>query len=110
MKIVAFILVLISFGYTKVYTQSLGNYARVKVYTDEQGLSQLASLGVTVDHGIHKEGVFFISDFSSSEISIIQSHNYSFEVLIPDVVAYYEQMLASPAEPTSTHNTSFKIQ
>ena len=58
MKIVAFLLVLISFGYTKVYTQSLGNYARVKVYTDEQGLSQLASLGVTVDHGIHKEGVF----------------------------------------------------
>lgn len=35
MKIAAFLLVLIYFGYTKVFAQPLGDYARVKVYTDE---------------------------------------------------------------------------
>ena len=39
------------------------DYSRLKVFANELELNKLANLGVTIDHGIHKEGVFFISDF-----------------------------------------------
>ena len=39
-------------------------YSRVKIYTDANGLKQLAELGVAVDHGECKKNTFFISDFS----------------------------------------------
>ena len=47
-------------------------YSKVKIFTDQDGLKELASLGVAVDHGIQKKGVFFISDFSEAEIAIIE--------------------------------------
>jgi hypothetical protein len=35
------------------------DYSRVKVYGNADDLYQLGQLGVTIDHGIKKEGVFF---------------------------------------------------
>jgi len=85
-------------------SQQLGTYSRVKINSDEQGLQFLSSQGVTIDHGVHKEGLYFISDFSSAEIGIMQANNFNIEILIPDVVTYYEQMLAEPATSTNNHN------
>lgn len=65
------------------------DYARVKIYTDEHGLSQLADMGLAVDHGSRKQGQFFISDFSTDEIGILKTHGFDFEILIPDVKKYY---------------------
>jgi hypothetical protein len=64
-------------------------YSRVKIFTNEKGLSQLSAAGVAVDHGERKKGVYFISDFSESEIATIQSKGFKTEVLIDDVSAYY---------------------
>lgn len=80
------------------------SYSRAKIYTDQAGLAFLADQGVTVDHGFTKEGEYFISDFSHQEITTMESLNYSVEILIPDVVSYYEQMLANPSQEPSTHN------
>jgi PKD repeat protein len=80
------------------------SYSRAKIYTDQAGLAFLADQGVTVDHGFTKEGEYFISDFSHQEIATMESLNYSVEILIPDVVSYYEQMLANPTQEPSTHN------
>ena len=88
------------------FSQQLGAYSRVKINTDDQGLQFLSGQGVTIDHGIHKEGLYFISDFSHSEIEIMQANNFNIEILIPDVVSYYEQILAEPATSTSNHNAS----
>ena len=64
-------------------------YSKVKIYTDSEGLQQLAELGVAVDHGKVKKNTFFISDFSADEIATMSSNGYSFEILIDDVKAYY---------------------
>jgi hypothetical protein len=88
------------------FSQQLGTYSRVKINSDEQGLQILANQGVTIDHGIHKEGLYFISDFSHAEIEIMQANNFNIEILIPDVVSYYEQILAEPATGASNHNAT----
>ena len=59
------------------FSQQLGTYSRVKINSDDQGLQFLSSQGVTIDHGVHKEGLYFISDFSHSEIEIMQSNNFN---------------------------------
>ena len=66
------------------------NYSRVKIYTDDSGLEKLSKLGVSIDHGVKKDGYFFISDFSSSEIQRIKENQYAFEVLIDDVQTFYK--------------------
>lgn len=83
---------------TLVTTLSLGQiqYSKVKINTDHEGMERLAELGVTVDHGVHKEDVFFISDFADFEIAIMQENNYNFEILIDDVKAYYQEHSKDP--------------
>jgi len=66
-------------------------FSRVKIYTNAFGLNQLAELGVCVDHGENKPGYWYCSDFSESEIEIIRTHGFSYEIIIPDVSDFYVQ-------------------
>ena len=66
-------------------------FSRVKIYTNAAGLNQLAELGVCVDHGENKPGYWYCSDFSESEIEIIRTHGFSYEIIIPDVSDFYVQ-------------------
>ncbi len=68
---------------------SAQEYSRVKVNTDEAGIQLMSQLGLAVDHGEHKRGYFFISDFSSEEISLLREHNFDIEILITDVKEHY---------------------
>ena len=73
------------------FSQSLEeNFKRAKIYySDSQQLSQLESLGVAVDHAKHKKGVFIISDFSTSELSIARDNGYNIEILIDDLEQHF---------------------
>jgi len=64
-------------------------YSRAKIYTDSRGLQTLAEMGIGVDHGTIKQETFFISDFSSEELQIIQNAGYQTEILISDVKEFY---------------------
>ncbi len=64
-------------------------YAQVKIYTSENGLTELAGLGLAVDHGIHKKDAFFIGDFSESELIKIRAAGFTYEVLQDDLTNYY---------------------
>jgi hypothetical protein len=64
-------------------------YSRVKILTNNEGLKKLGDLGVTIDHGTHKEDVFYISDFSAREIEIMQENGFNYEILIADVQQFY---------------------
>jgi PKD repeat protein len=89
MRILIFSIFLLSvFNYS--FSQ---NYSRIKVFGTQEELSKLGNLGVTMDHGIRKEGLFFISDFSKEEISIMQTYGYEYEILIADVEKYYFDIL-----------------
>jgi carboxypeptidase T len=78
------------------WTLHAQDYSRLKVYADEAQLIKLGNLGVAVDHGIRKEGTFFISDFSSAERAIMDQYEFTYDVLIEDVEQYYIDMLNNP--------------
>lgn len=66
-------------------------YSRIRIYTDDAGLRQLALSGVTIDHGNYRKGVFFESDFSETEVQKIISSGLSHEIKIEDVSRYYQE-------------------
>ena len=78
------------------WTMFAQDYSRLKVYVNDEQLFKLGNLGVAVDHGIRKEGTFFISDFSSSERATMDQYEFNYEVLIEDVEQYYIDLLNNP--------------
>ena len=81
-----------------LFSTAQQKYSKVKILTDSQGLGQLASLGVAVDHGISKKNTFFISDFSEYEISIMEANGFEYEILVDDVKAYYAAHSQDPVD------------
>lgn len=77
------------------------DYSRLKVFVSNDQLIKLGNLGVTVDHGIRKEGSFFISDFSSAERAIMDQYEFDYHVLIEDVEQYYIDILNHPEKQES---------
>jgi hypothetical protein len=71
-------------------------YSRAKIYTNEDGLKALSDLGIAVDHGSHKLGYFFISDFSKEELTRIKNSGFEVEILISDVKKYYVEQNLYP--------------
>ncbi|MCX6234939.1 MAG: M14 family zinc carboxypeptidase [Bacteroidetes bacterium] len=72
-----------------VFGQS-DTYSRAKINTDELGLKKLAELGIPIDEGIIKKGVYIISDFSDTDLQKIMSNGFTVEILINDMSAYYQ--------------------
>ncbi len=70
------------------FSQQL-KYSKVKIHTDGLGLQKLAEKGVSIDHGETKQGVYFISDFSETDVHVISKSGYPYEILIDDVSKYY---------------------
>jgi len=92
--------------FTLSWTINAQDYSRLKVLVDEAQLYKLGNLGVAVDHGVRKEGTFFISDFSRSERTIMDQYEFNYEVLIEDVEQYYIDILNNPErQPASLKNT-----
>jgi PKD repeat protein len=90
-------LITLLFAVISTLSFAQSSYSRVKVFADALELKRLGDLGVTVDHGIFKEGTFFISDFSNLEIAIMNENNFDYEVLIEDVQAYYIEHMSDPS-------------
>ena len=82
------------------WTLNAQDYSRLKVFVDDAQLNKLGNLGVAVDHGIRKEGTFFISDFSRAERNIMDQYEFNYEVLIEDVEQYYIDLLNNPEKQT----------
>ena len=64
-------------------------YSRIKVYTNETQLMQLAQAGIDVTEGTLKIGDFVISDYSEGEIAKISTIGLTYDVLIDDVAKHY---------------------
>lgn len=65
------------------------NYSRVKVYGTAYELNEARNLGITLDHGEYKTNTWFITDLSETEIAILDSLGYHYDIMIEDVSAYY---------------------
>jgi len=97
------IILLLLSAYT--FAQTTQKYCRATVQLDDaqHAMTQLANLGVAVDHGTHKAGKSFTTDFSMEEIALIKKAGFTVNIDIPDVVAYYQQQNAAPnAQKTTT--------
>lgn len=66
-------------------------YSRAKVSLAGASLADLAALGLETDHGLIAPGRFLVNDFSSRELALLSRHGISYEVLIPDVQAWYRE-------------------
>ena len=67
-------------------------HQRAKIsYNQSEDLMKLESFGIPIDHGVHKKGVFIISDFSISEIQNARNAGYTVDILIEDSKEYFLQ-------------------
>ena len=67
-------------------------HQRAKIsYNQSEDLMKLESFGIPIDHGVHKKGVFIISDFSISEIQTARNAGYIVDILIEDSKEYFLQ-------------------
>ncbi len=86
-------------GSLRAQTASPGDYVRARVWLGPRGLAELAELGVAVDHGEGKAGVWFESDFSAFELTKMRTAGRRCDVVIADVQAYYRSQNASVPPP-----------
>lgn len=65
-------------------------YHRVKVDLHQKNVASLMRLGIEADHGTLYPGKYLINDFSSREVDLLAQSGFEYEILIEDVVAYYQ--------------------
>lgn len=98
--LVLFLLVIV----THLSAQTPELYSRVRVYTPDNTISALASLGVCVDHGHYRKGAYLESDYSAVEIAKIEQAGFTIDILISDVATYYEKRGQEPANVDAVSN------
>ena len=67
------------------------NYSKVKIDLTQTPITQIAALGLETDHGAYAPGRHLINDFSEKELLLLVENNIPHEVLIEDVIAWYQE-------------------
>ena len=94
----------LTFAFAKAQ-QEKSIYQRAKIsFQGENNLQRLADLGIFGDHGLHKEGLFVISEFSEQELAHAREEGYEVEVIIPDLKAHFLEQNRSQSR--SVFNTT----
>ena len=102
MPIVIRILLIISCSLGLLQAQT-EKFSRVKISLEGKEIRQLAELGIETEHGLLNPGQYFVHELGASEIDILRTAGFSFEILIDDLKAHYlEQLNSSP--PPSLRN------
>lgn len=101
------ILIAILISITTIGTaQQTEVYSKARIYYNSaEDFQKLVQSGIAMDHGKHKKGVFFESDFSATEISIVQNLGATVEILIDDVQQYYIERNQNTKTPTFKNTT-----
>jgi len=71
-------------------------YSRVKIFATNAELSEIAALGIEVDHGQRKLGVWLSTDLSESQILTLKNNGYDYEIEIDDVIEFYVERNLNP--------------
>ena len=81
------------------FSQHSDIYYKIKIsYSKPDDLLKLSNNGVCIDHGLHKKNHFFISDFSGEDLQKISSLGFSYEILIDDVIKFYQNRNKSKSD------------
>ena len=88
-RLIFIIIIFLQFNY--VNSQEAELYHRVKInYNSSENFERLLELGIPLDHGIHKKNQYFESDFSESEIQLIENLNIDYNIEIYDLKSFYK--------------------
>ncbi len=88
-KILFIIISLLYFNFANSQESEL--YHKVKInYISSENFHKLVESGIPLDHGIHKKNQYFESDFSESEIQLIQNLNIDYNIEVYDIKSYYK--------------------
>jgi len=88
-RLIFIIIIFLQFNY--VNSQEAELYHRVKInYNSSENFERLLELGIPLDHGIHKKNQYFESDFSESEIQLIENLNIDYTIAIYDLKSFYK--------------------
>lgn len=80
------------------YAQTPTTYSRIEIDLTNHDITELAALGLDVDHGTYARNRFFVGDFSAADIALLQQHGFSTTILITDVQAHYVQQNQLPSD------------
>lgn len=92
---------------TSINAQVPQHFARVTVDLSQVpgGVAHLLALGIAADHGERKSGVSITTDLSDAEQAVLQAHGIPFQVLIPDISAWYAAHAHDPAPMDAADRT-----
>ncbi len=83
--------------------QTRETYSRARILLNSNHtIAGLSRLGLATDHGVHKPGTFFISDFSASELAAAKRAGYNTDILIADVQKHYREQNNTQAKTTAS--------
>ena len=101
-------LVLCLFFTVAAPAQQHEKYARARIHLDGKAhtITDLAALGLAVDHGEYKKNTFFTSDFSMHEIKAARKAGFKVDILIRDVSKYYRDQNKTKSGAKTTTSTS----
>ena len=67
------------------------SYSRVKIFVNQEQLSELAALGVDITEGEYRKNRSLETDLSQDVLARLVENNIDYQVLIPDVIEFYAQ-------------------
>lgn len=71
------------------------HYAKVRVYLDGIQMSQVSRLGIDLEGIAYRPGAYFDAELSNNDIQKIAQQGLRYEVLIPNMSAFYRERLAA---------------
>ena len=80
-------------------------YSKVRISLQGIELGSIAALGIDLNEGILKKGVYFETDLSDIQIDKLTSHGVTTEIIIDDVAEFYAQRALSEKDLTITRDT-----
>ncbi len=79
---------LLAFSFSEINAQE--SYARVRVSLQKTDIAQLKALGIDLGNSLYKPGLFIEAEISEYDQLLLEEANIAFEVLIPDMTAWYQ--------------------
>jgi len=86
---ILFFLLFFSMGVISLSAQQ--QYSKVKIDLTQTPIATVAALGLECDHGVYAPGRHLINDFSLREIQVLTDHQIPYEILIEDLVIWYQE-------------------
>jgi len=81
-------------------------YHRVKIYTPDNSIQKLGALGIEIDHGDIRPGVWLVTDLSEQELQTVKNNGFDTEIMIHNVKQFYMDQNESASFPSQKINAA----